>query len=169
MTSIWIIRSRVETGFSHSFAASVHRPRQCDHIVVACIGAKPSLQYDHIMNINDQTTRGDATLARTVRTIEAPPVSIQRQRRLSGGADRLYASAQRGAGSKTMLRHRPWPDIVGMNSIGRDQPVSTKAHVMTENAVRREHEFVSTPSARTLHAELMLLCARIGYSPPVSI
>ncbi|MCW0002183.1 hypothetical protein OE766_28720 [Pararhizobium sp. YC-54] len=40
---------------------------------------------------------------------------------------------------------------------------------MTENAVRREHEFVSTPSARTLHAELMLLCARIGYSPPVSI
>ncbi|WP_280139409.1 MULTISPECIES: hypothetical protein [Rhizobium/Agrobacterium group] len=40
---------------------------------------------------------------------------------------------------------------------------------MSESAVRRQHDFVSTPSARTLHAELMLLCARIGYSPPVSI
>ncbi|CAN7699361.1 hypothetical protein LJR098_002485 [Rhizobium sp. LjRoot98] len=49
------------------------------------------------------------------------------------------------------------------------QPVSAKDHLMTKDAVRREHEFVSTPSARTLHAELMLLCARIGYSPPVSI
>ncbi len=25
---------------------------------------------------------------------------------------------------------------------------------------------VSTPSRRTLHAELLRLCARIGYSPP---
>jgi len=25
-----------------------------------------------------------------------------------------------------------------------------------------------TPSRRTLHAELLRLCARIGYSPPVS-
>ncbi|MBX3577014.1 MAG: capsid protein [Rhizobiaceae bacterium] len=25
-----------------------------------------------------------------------------------------------------------------------------------------------TPSARTLHAELLRLCARIGYSPPRS-
>jgi hypothetical protein len=25
---------------------------------------------------------------------------------------------------------------------------------------------VSTPSARTRHAELLRLCARIGYSPP---
>jgi hypothetical protein len=25
-----------------------------------------------------------------------------------------------------------------------------------------------TPSARTLHAELLRLCARIGYSPPVA-
>ncbi|URK85961.1 capsid protein (plasmid) [Rhizobium sp. RCAM05350] len=40
---------------------------------------------------------------------------------------------------------------------------------MSESAVRSAHEFVSTPSARTLHAELMLLCARIGYSPPVSL
>ncbi|WP_455274748.1 hypothetical protein [Rhizobium herbae] len=40
---------------------------------------------------------------------------------------------------------------------------------MSESVVRREHEFVSTPSARTLHAELLLLCARIGYSPPVSV
>lgn len=27
----------------------------------------------------------------------------------------------------------------------------------------------STPSRRTLHAELLRLCARIGYSPPVSL
>jgi len=26
---------------------------------------------------------------------------------------------------------------------------------------------VSTPSSRTIHAELLRLCARIGYSPPV--
>jgi hypothetical protein len=25
-----------------------------------------------------------------------------------------------------------------------------------------------TPSRRTLHAELLRLCARIGYSPPIS-
>jgi hypothetical protein len=29
--------------------------------------------------------------------------------------------------------------------------------------------FASTPSARTLHAELLLLCARIGYSPHMSL
>ncbi|WP_162894771.1 capsid protein [Rhizobium terrae] len=28
--------------------------------------------------------------------------------------------------------------------------------------------FVSTPSARTLYADLLRLCARIGYSPPLS-
>ncbi len=66
---------------------------------------------------------------------------------------------------KTVLPHRQPADIVGMDK----QPVSAKDHLMTKDAVRREHEFVSTPSARTLHAELMLLCARIGYSPPVSI
>lgn len=66
---------------------------------------------------------------------------------------------------KTVLPHRQPADIVGMDK----QPVSAKDHLMAEDAVRREHEFVSTPSARTLHAELMLLCARIGYSPPVSI
>ncbi|WP_195162760.1 hypothetical protein [Mesorhizobium sp. NBSH29] len=27
----------------------------------------------------------------------------------------------------------------------------------------------SQPSARTLHAELLRLCARIGYSPPSSV
>ncbi|TSE04773.1 capsid protein [Mesorhizobium intechi] len=26
-----------------------------------------------------------------------------------------------------------------------------------------------TPSPRTLHAELLRLCARIGYSPPISL
>jgi hypothetical protein len=34
----------------------------------------------------------------------------------------------------------------------------------------RRQQFVeshaSTPSRRTLHAELLRLCARIGYSPP---
>jgi len=30
---------------------------------------------------------------------------------------------------------------------------------------QRADDFVSTPSARTLFAELLLLCARIGYSP----
>jgi hypothetical protein len=29
--------------------------------------------------------------------------------------------------------------------------------------------FVSTPSARTLFAELLQLCARIGYSPHPSV
>lgn len=29
--------------------------------------------------------------------------------------------------------------------------------------------FASTPSLRTLHAELLLLCARIGYSPHMSV
>ncbi|HEY4191670.1 MAG TPA: capsid protein [Mesorhizobium sp.] len=28
--------------------------------------------------------------------------------------------------------------------------------------------FASTPSPRTLRAELLLLCARIGYSPPAA-
>jgi hypothetical protein len=27
-------------------------------------------------------------------------------------------------------------------------------------------QFASTPSRRTLHVELLRLCARIGYSPP---
>lgn len=27
--------------------------------------------------------------------------------------------------------------------------------------------FALTPSARTLHAEMLRLCARIGYSPPI--
>jgi len=29
-----------------------------------------------------------------------------------------------------------------------------------------QHRHASTPSGRTLHAELLRLCARIGYSPP---
>jgi hypothetical protein len=31
-----------------------------------------------------------------------------------------------------------------------------------------QHAAVS-PSRRTLHAEMLRLCARIGYSPPVSV
>jgi hypothetical protein len=35
----------------------------------------------------------------------------------------------------------------------------------------RQHilgDFASKPSSRTLHAEMLRLCARIGYSPPPS-
>jgi hypothetical protein len=32
----------------------------------------------------------------------------------------------------------------------------------------RKQPIAVTPSRRTLHAELLRLCARIGYSPPVS-
>jgi hypothetical protein len=35
-------------------------------------------------------------------------------------------------------------------------------------AFARQPEVAVTPSARTLHAELLRLCARIGYSPPVA-
>ncbi|MFN3550163.1 MAG: capsid protein [Mesorhizobium sp.] len=34
--------------------------------------------------------------------------------------------------------------------------------------LRNGHVVAVTPSRRTLHAELLRLCARIGYSPPVS-
>ncbi|MGE0499946.1 MAG: capsid protein [Rhizobiaceae bacterium] len=30
------------------------------------------------------------------------------------------------------------------------------------------HIVASTPSVRTLHAEMLRLCARIGYSPPAT-
>jgi hypothetical protein len=32
----------------------------------------------------------------------------------------------------------------------------------------RSDRHISTPSSRTIHAELLRLCARIGYSPPAS-
>ena len=32
---------------------------------------------------------------------------------------------------------------------------------------RPKNLLASTPSPRTLHAELLRLCARIGYSPPI--
>ncbi|MCO6385397.1 capsid protein [Aliihoeflea sp. 40Bstr573] len=32
----------------------------------------------------------------------------------------------------------------------------------------KRHAHASTPSPRTRHAELLRLCARIGYSPPLS-
>jgi hypothetical protein len=31
----------------------------------------------------------------------------------------------------------------------------------------KRHAHASTPSLRTRHAELLRLCARIGYSPPL--
>jgi hypothetical protein len=34
------------------------------------------------------------------------------------------------------------------------------------NARRSRYCVAVTPSSRTLHAELLRLCARIGYSPP---
>jgi hypothetical protein len=40
---------------------------------------------------------------------------------------------------------------------------------MAVAAKQNADEFVSTPSARTLFAELLLLCARIGYSPHLSV
>jgi hypothetical protein len=33
---------------------------------------------------------------------------------------------------------------------------------------RHQKRFTSTPSRRTLHCELLRLCARIGYSPPAA-
>ncbi|MBD0414970.1 capsid protein [Oryzicola mucosus] len=33
----------------------------------------------------------------------------------------------------------------------------------------QQHLFAVTPSSRTRHAELLRLCARIGYSPPTSV
>ena len=34
--------------------------------------------------------------------------------------------------------------------------------------IRQTQPVAVTPSRRTLHAELLRLCARIGYSPPAS-
>ncbi|WP_459085945.1 hypothetical protein [Mesorhizobium sp. A556] len=38
--------------------------------------------------------------------------------------------------------------------------------IMRLNARPKSH-YASTPSPRTLRADLLRLCARIGYSPPV--
>ncbi|MFK4259597.1 hypothetical protein [Agrobacterium tumefaciens] len=37
---------------------------------------------------------------------------------------------------------------------------------MRINGDFRKDGFISTPSARTRYADLLRLCARIGYSPP---
>ena len=40
---------------------------------------------------------------------------------------------------------------------------------MIERATRNADPMVAvTPSPRTLHAEMLRLCARIGYSPPLA-
>jgi hypothetical protein len=40
---------------------------------------------------------------------------------------------------------------------------------MTERIdLARELSVAVTPSSRTLHAEMLRLCARIGYSPPAA-
>ena len=45
-------------------------------------------------------------------------------------------------------------------------PKPRYAGVMTLAAQTTLHKTAMTPSPRTRHAELLRLCARIGYSPP---
>lgn len=59
-----------------------------------------------------------------------------------------------------MACFRPWQaaDLNAVPRVGYSAGMSHRPNIVPSFAV--------TPSRRTLHAELLRLCARIGYSPP---